>query len=61
MEAMPLDERIKSLAFSNAMTALEGIPASVEIENNLSLWANGDFSFQESYLNTLRTYHLAEV
>jgi hypothetical protein len=61
MEAMPLDERIKSLAFGSAMTALEGIPAGIETEKNLSLWVTGDFSFQESYLNTLRTYHLAEV
>ena len=61
MEAMPLDVRAKSLAFGNAMTALEGIPASEDTEKNLSRWANGDLSFQESYLNTLRTYHLTEV
>ena len=61
MEAMPLDVRAKSLAFGNAMTALEGIPASEETEKNLSRWANGDLSFQESYLNTLRTYHLSGV
>jgi len=61
MEAMSFEERKKSLAFGSAMTALEGIPASVETEKNLSRWANGDLSFQESYLNTLRAYHLAEV
>ena len=61
MDAMPLDERTKSLAFGNAMNALEGIPASEETEKNLARWANGDLSFQESYLNTLRIYHLAEV
>jgi serine protease inhibitor len=61
MEAMPLDEREQSLAFSSAMAALEGIPASEETEKNLTLWANGEFGFQESYLNTLRAYHLAEV
>ena len=61
MEAMPIGERIKSLAFGSAMTALEGIPVSEETEKNLSRWANGDLSFQESYLNTLRAYHLAEV
>ena len=52
---------MKSLAFGSAMTALEGIPTSEETENNLSRWANGDLSFQESYLNTLKAYHLAEV
>jgi len=61
MEAMPIEDRKKALAFGSAMTALEGIPASEETEKNLSRWANGDISFQESYLNTLRTYHLAEV
>jgi hypothetical protein len=61
MEAMTCAEREKSLAFGSAMTALEGIPASAETEKNLSLWASGDLSFQESYLNTLRAYHLAEV
>jgi hypothetical protein len=61
MEAMPLAERKKSLAFGNAMSALEGIPAGEETEKNLLLWAEGKLSFQESYHNTLRAYHLAEV
>ena len=61
METMPFEDRTKSLAFGNAMTALEGIPASEETEKNLSSWANGGMSFQESFLNTLRAYHLAEV
>ena len=61
MELMPVEERRKSLAFGNAMTALEGIPVSEETEKNLSRWANGDLSFQESFMNTLRAYHLAEV
>jgi len=61
MEAMPVEERKKSLSFGSAMTALEGIPASEETDINLLRWANGDFSFQDSYLNTLRTYDLAEV
>lgn len=61
MEAMPLDEREKSLAFGKAMTALEGIPAGEKVNRNLEHWASGDFSFQESYLETLRTYSLAEV
>ena len=61
MEALPIAERKKSLAFGNAMAALEGIPVSDETDKNLSRWANGDISFRESYLNTLRAYHLAEV
>ena len=61
METMSFEERGKSLAFGSAMTALEGIPASEETEKNLSRWATGDLSFQESFLNTLRAYHLAEA
>ena len=61
MDSMPFDEREKSLVFGSAMTALEGISAHEEIEKNLARWANGDFSFQESYLNTLRIHHLTEV
>ena len=61
MESMSFEEREKSLTFGSAMTALEGIPVSKETEKNLSRWANGEFSFQESYLNTLRAYNLAEV
>ncbi|MCL2125365.1 MAG: hypothetical protein FWH33_05170 [Oscillospiraceae bacterium] len=61
METMSFEERGKSLAFGSAMTALEGIPTSEETEKNLSRWAIGDLSFQESFLNTLWTYHLVEV
>lgn len=61
MDSMSLEEREKSLAFSNAMTALEGIPAGEETENNLSRWVSGNFNFQESYFNTLRAYHLTEM
>ena len=61
MELMPVEERRKSLAFGSAMTALEDIPVSEETAKNLTRWASGDLSFQESYLNTLRAYHLAEV
>ena len=61
MEMLPPEERLKSLAFGSAMAALEGIPVSEETDKNLSRWANGDLSFQESYINTLRTYHLPGV
>jgi hypothetical protein len=61
LEIMPFEEREKSLAFGSAMTALEGIPVSEATEKNLSRWASGDFSFQESYLNTLKAYRLSEV
>jgi len=59
MDSMSLSERNKSLSFGNAISALEGIPASNKTEEQLSDWANGEFSFQESFFNTLQSYNLA--
>jgi len=61
MDSMPVDMRKKSLEFGNAMTALEGIPASEDTEKTLSLWAIGQYSFKDGYLRTLTKYHLIEV
>ena len=61
MDSLPVDMRKKSLEFGNAMTALEGIPASEDTEKKLSLWAEGQYSFKDSYLQTLSKYHLIEV
>jgi len=61
MEAIPAVEKRKSLDFSSAISALEGIPASSKTEANLLQWANGKMSFYESYIKTLQKYNLAEV
>ena len=61
MDAMPVDMRKKSLEFGNAMTALEGLPASEDTENALSRWAIGQYSFRDGYLQALTKYHLIEV
>ena len=61
MDFMPVDMRRKSLEFGSAMTALEGIPASSETETTLSLWAAGQQSFRDGYLQTLSKYNLIEV
>jgi len=61
MDSMPAEARKKSLEFGNAMTALEGIPASEDTEKSLLLWAIGQYSFRDSYLQTLTKYHLIEV
>jgi hypothetical protein len=58
MDSMPVDMRKKSLEFGNAMNALEGIPASEDTEKTLSLWAAGQHSFRDSYLQTLTKYRL---
>jgi len=61
MDSMPADKRRRSLEFGNAMTALEGIPASDDAEKMLSLWVAGQNSFKDSYLQILKKYHLIEV
>ena len=61
MDSMPVEMRKKSLEFSNAMTALEGIPAGADTEENLSLWASGQYSFKNGYLQVLAKYNLIEV
>ena len=61
MDSMPVDMRKKSLEFGNAMTALEGIPASEDTENYLSLWVAGQCSFKDGYLQTLAKYNLSGV
>lgn len=61
MDIMPMSMRKRSLEFGNAMTALEGIPASGDTETMLSLWAAGQQSFRDGYLQTLSKYHLIEV
>jgi len=61
MDSLPVEERKKSLAFGNAMTALEGIPASENTEKSLSLWALGQRNFRDGYLQALRSHNLVEA
>ena len=61
MDSLPVEERKKSLAFGNAMTALEGIPASENTEKSLSLWVLGKRSFKDGYLQALRSHNLVEA
>jgi len=61
MDSLPVEQRKKSLAFGNAMTALEGIPASENTEKSLSLWAFGQHSFKDGYLQALRNHNLVEA
>ena len=61
MDSMSAEERRKSLEFGNAMTALEGIPASEDTETALSMWAMGQYSFRDGFLKALAKYRLIEV
>ena len=58
MDSLPLDIRGNTLEFGNAVAALEGIPVSKEVEENLSLWATGQYSYKDSFFQILAKYKL---
>ena len=60
MDALPICKRDKVLSFARAMTALEGLPARSETEENLQLWAKGEKSFADFYLPALQAYRVME-
>ena len=60
MDAMPIEKRQRALSFARAMTALEGLMANEETEQNLLLWANGQKLFSDFYMKSLQAYHVVE-
>lgn len=60
MDALPIEKRQDALAFARAMTALEGLPAREETEDNLQLWASGQKKFADFYMKSLQSYHVLE-
>lgn len=60
MDAMPLERRFGALSFARAMTALEGLSAKDETEQNLLLWAKGQKLFSDFYMESLQSYHVVE-
>ena len=60
MDSMPLEKRAGALSFARAMTALEGLPAKDETEQNLLLWANGQKLFSDFYMKSLQSYRVVE-
>ena len=61
MDILPLSNRKNALSFAEAMTAIEGIPASNDTNANLSKWADGLMSFKDIYIQTLEKYNMIEV
>lgn len=61
MDALPVEKRSKALSFARAMTALEGLAAKEETEQNLLLWAKGESSFADFYMKSLQIYQVVEV
>ena len=60
MDAMPLEKRSGALSFARAMTALEGLSAKDETEQNLLLWAKGQKLFSDFYMKSLQSYRVVE-
>ena len=60
MDALPLSKRSEALAFANAMTALEGLPVSDEVNRGLDAWASGELKYKEVYFPFLQRYHVLE-
>lgn len=60
MDAMPLEKRSGALSFARAMTALEGLSAKDETEQNLLLWASGQKMFSDFYMKSLQSYRVVE-
>lgn len=60
MDAMPLEKRQSALSFAKAMTALEGLSAKDETEQNLLLWAKGEKHFSDFYMKSLQSYRVVE-
>ena len=61
MDALPREKRRHALSFARAMTALEGLPAREETEQNLLLWEKGEKRFSDFYLDALQNYRVLEV
>ena len=60
MDALPMEKRQDALSFARAMTALEGLPAKEETEQNLLLWAKGEKKFADFYMKSLQSYRVVE-
>jgi hypothetical protein len=46
----------KSITFSDAMLAMEGLVPSIKIRDNLVAWSNGEASFAKGYYAVLGKY-----
>jgi len=60
MDALPMEKRQDALSFARAMTALEGLSAREETEQNLLLWAKGEKKFADFYMKSLQSYRVVE-
>ena len=56
MDNLPYEQRPKAIKFAKAMTSLEGLPISFDLNSKLNLWIDGEILFSDIYLPTLKNY-----
>lgn len=56
MDSISTDEKEKRISFSDAMTAIEGVPVSDRVKNDLDNWKNGNITFLSVFEQSLRRY-----
>lgn len=56
MDELPRGMKQLCVSFSEAMTSIEGIPASSETKKDLNNWIDGSTGFLSAFENTLKRY-----
>lgn len=59
MDSISSDEKEKRIFFSDAMTAIEGVPISDTVKSDLTNWKNGGITFLSLFEQTLKKYGFA--
>jgi len=59
MDGISVDEKKKSISFSEAMTSIEGVPVSNQVKADFVHWKNGNLTFLSVFEQTLRRYGFA--
>ena len=56
MDNLQYEQRPKAIKFAKAMTSLEGLPISFDLNSKLNLWIDGKILFSDIYLPILKNY-----
>lgn len=56
METLSAEKRERASSFAEAMNAIEGVSATVEMKSNINAWCSGEVSFLDVYEATLKKY-----
>ena len=56
MDALTLEEKEGCLSFAEAINAIEGLTISIELEQQLEKWKNGEMTFHQVFEDALKGY-----